>query len=46
MGDEIGSGLMSMAICFDFRSTNVSIAAQYWFQCNHPLIAQPNLDTI
>ena len=23
MGDDIGSGLLSMAICFDFRSTNV-----------------------
>ena len=23
MGDDIGSGLLSMAVCFDFRSTNV-----------------------
>ena len=23
MGDDIGSGLSSMDICFDFRSTNV-----------------------
>jgi hypothetical protein len=23
MGDDIGLGLSSMAICFDFRSTNV-----------------------
>ena len=23
MSDDIGSGLSSMAICFDFRSTNV-----------------------
>ena len=23
MGDDIGLGLLSMAICFDFRSTNV-----------------------
>ena len=23
MDDDIGSGLLSMAICFDFRSTNV-----------------------
>ena len=23
MGDVIGSGLLSMAVCFDFRSTNV-----------------------
>ena len=25
MGDEIGSGLLSMAVCFDFCSTNVVI---------------------
>jgi hypothetical protein len=23
MGDDIGSGLLSMAVCFDFRSTNL-----------------------
>ena len=23
LGDEIGSGLSSMAVCFDFRSTNL-----------------------
>ena len=23
MGDDISSGLSSMAVCFDFRSTNV-----------------------
>ena len=23
MGDEIGLGLLSMAVCFDFRSTNI-----------------------
>ena len=23
MGDDIGSGLSSMAVCFEFRSTNV-----------------------
>ena len=23
MGDDIGSGLLSMAVCFDFPSTNV-----------------------
>ena len=23
MGDDIGLGLSSMAICFDFRSTNI-----------------------
>ena len=25
MGDDIGSGLSSMAVCFDFRSTNVVV---------------------
>ena len=23
MGDDIGSGLLSTAVCFDFRSTNL-----------------------
>ena len=23
MGDDIGSGLSSMSVCFDFRSTNI-----------------------
>ena len=23
MGDDIGSGLLSMAVCFDFRSINI-----------------------
>ena len=23
MGDDIGLGLLSMAVCFDFRSTNI-----------------------
>ena len=27
MGDDIGSGLLSMSICFDFCSTNI-LAAQ------------------
>ena len=42
MGDEIGSGLLSMAVCFDFRSINVVKLSNrnpyfYWFQCHHPL---------
>ena len=41
MGDDIGSGLSSMAICFGFRSTNVvqlSIRNPlfYRFQCHYP----------
>ena len=47
MGDEIGSGLMSMAICFDFRSTDVVQLSNlnpyfYRFQCHHPLVNQVN----
>jgi len=42
MGDDIGLGLSSMAVCFDFRSTNVvQLSNQnsyfYRFQCHHPL---------
>ena len=45
MGDDIGSGLSSMAVCFDFRSTNVVQLSNrnpyfYWFRCHHPLITQ------
>ena len=45
MGDDIGSGLSSMAVCFDFRSTNiVQLSNQnlyyYRFRCHHPLITQ------
>ena len=41
MGDDIGSGLSSMAICFGFRSTNVvqlSIRNPLFnrFQCHYP----------
>ena len=48
MGDDIGSGLSSMAVYFDFRSTNVvQLSNQnpyfYRFQCHHPLITQLNL---
>ena len=45
MGDDIGSGLSSMAVCFDFCSTNVvqlRIWNQYFyrFRCHHQLITQ------
>ena len=44
MGDDIGSGLSSMAVCFDFRSTVVQLSNQnpyfYQFRCHHPLITQ------
>ena len=47
MGDDISSGLSSMAICFDFRSTNVVQLSNrnsyfYRFRCHHPLITQLN----
>ena len=49
MGDDIGSGLSSMAVCFDFCSTNVvQLSNQnpyfYRFRCHHPLITQLNFD--
>ena len=45
MGDDIGLGLLFMAICFDFRSTNVVQLGNwnlyfYWFQHHLPLINQ------
>ena len=45
MGDDMGSGLSSMAVCFDFRSTNIVQLIYrnpyfYWFRCHHPLITQ------
>ena len=45
MGDDIGSGLLSMAVCFDFHSTNVVQLSNwnpyfYQFRCHHPLITQ------
>ena len=45
MGDDIGSGLLSMAVCFDFCSTNVVQLSNrnpyfYQFLCHHPLITQ------
>ena len=47
MGDDIGSGLLHMAICFDFCSTNVVQLSNwnpyfYRFRCHHPLITQLN----
>ena len=47
MGDDIGSGLSSMSVCFDFRSTNIVQLSNrnlyfYRFQCHHPLITQLN----
>ena len=43
MGDDIGSGLLFMAVCFDFSSTNVVQLSNrnpylYQFWCHHPLI--------
>ena len=51
MGDEIGSVLASMAVCFDFNSANlVQISNQnpysYRFQCHHPLITQLTVDVL
>ena len=48
MGDDIGSGLLSMAVCFDFRSTNaVQLSNRnpyfYRFRRHHPLITQLRL---
>ena len=48
MSDDIGSGLSSMAVCFDFCSKNsVQLSNQnpsfYWFGCHHPLITQLSL---
>ena len=47
MGDDIGSGLSSMAVGFDFCSTNVVQLSDwnwnsyiYRFQCHHPIISQ------
>ena len=45
MGDDIGLGLLSMAVCFDFCSTNVVQLSNrnpyfYRLRCHHPLITQ------
>ena len=56
MGDDIGLGLSSLAVCFDFRSTNVVQLSNwnpyfYRFRCHHPLITRlrsthPNLNIL
>ena len=53
MGDDIGSGLSSMAVCFDFRSTNVVQLSNrnpyfYRFRCHLSNINKlsSNLSTI
>jgi len=45
MGDDIGLGLLSMAVCFDVCSTHVVQLSNrnlyfYWFQCYQPLITK------
>ena len=45
MSDDIGLGLLSMAVCFDFCSTKVVQLNNpnpyfYQFRCHHPLITQ------
>ena len=45
MGDDIDLGLSSMAVCFDFRSTNIVQLSNrnlyfYRFRYHHPLITQ------
>ena len=45
MDNDIGSDLLSMAVCFDFCSTNVVQLSYrnpyfYQFRCHHPLITQ------
>ena len=47
MGDDIGSGLLSMDVCFDFCSSNIVQLSNlnlyfYLFRCHHPLITQLN----
>ena len=51
MGDDIGWGLSSMAVCFDFRSTNIvqlSNRNPYFFRfwCHHPLITQLTCESV
>ena len=40
MGDDIGSGLSSMAVCFDFSSTSSVIGTRTSTGFDHPLITQ------
>ena len=51
MGDDIDSGLSSMAVCFDFCSTKVVQLSNrnsyfYRFWCHHPLITKLRLEAI
>ena len=51
MADDIGSGLSSMAVCFDFLSTNVLQLSNwnpyfYRFPCHHPLSTQLRINLI
>ena len=51
MSDDIGSGLSSMAVCFDFHSTNIVQLSNwnpyfYRFRCHHPLITQLNANLV
>ena len=46
MGDDIGSGLSSMVVCFDFRSTMIVQISNrnlyfYQFRSHHPLSNNP-----
>ena len=43
MGNDIGSGLSSMAVCFDFSTTNIVQLSNwnryfYRFRCHHPAL--------
>ena len=44
MGDDIGSDLLTMAICYGCSTNVVQLSNQnpyfYWFGCHHPLITQ------
>ena len=51
MGDDIGSGLLFMAVCFDFCSSFIVQLSNrniyfYQFRCPHPLIAQLSQDRL
>ena len=41
MGDDIGLGLLSMAVCYDFRSTNVVQLSN-----QNPYLSSTGLDVI
>ena len=51
MSDDIGLGLSSMAVCFDFCSTNVVQLSKwnlyfYSFPCHHPSITKLSCDML